>query len=107
MTLPNSDVDQQFIMYFINNSHMGQEPKKTGFPVARDEDDAFSLYIRYYIPKAISLHLKILLFVVEVRLTDSRETPSSSPHKFYSQKVSNSIPEWFGCCFCFYCQSIK
>lgn len=85
---------------------MGQEPKQTGFPVARDEDGAFSLYIRYYISQSYFLTFEKTLFVAEVRLTDSRETASNCPHKFYSQKVSDSIPGWFGRCF-YCCQSIR
>lgn len=80
---------------------MGQEPKKTGFPVARDEDGAFSLYIRYYISQSYFLTFEKTLFVAQFRLTDSKQTASNSPHKVYSEKVSDSISEWFG--WCFYC----
>lgn len=72
---------------------MGQESKKTGFPVARDEDGAFSLYIRYYISQRYFLTFEKTLLVAEVRLADSRETASNCPHKFYSQKVT---PFWDG-----------
>lgn len=75
---------------------MGQEPKKTGFPVASSEDGTFSLYIRYYISQNYFLTFEKALFVAEVRLTGSRETASNCPHKFYSQKVGDSIPGWFG-----------
>lgn len=74
---------------------MGQESKKTGFPVAKDEDGALSLYIRYYISQSYFLTFEKTSFVAEVRLTDSRETASNCPHKFYSQKVSESILGWF------------
>jgi len=59
---------------------MGQEPKKTRFPVARDGDGAFSLYIRYYTSQSYFLTLEETLFVAEVRLTGSRETASNCPH---------------------------
>lgn len=88
------------------NSHMGQEPKKTSFPVARNEDGAFSLYIRYSISQNYFLTFEKPLFVAEVRLTDSRETVSNCPHKFYSQKKGDSIPGWFGWWF-YCCQSIR
>lgn len=85
---------------------MGQEPNKTGFPVGRDEDGAFSLCIRYYISQSYFLIFEKTLFVAEVRLRDSRETASSCPHKFCSQKVSDSFPGWF--CWCFHCcQAIR
>jgi len=85
---------------------MGQEPKKTGFPVAKDEDGTFSLYIRCYISQSYFLAFEKTLFVAEVRLTDSRETASNCAHTFYSQKVSDYIPGRLGWCF-YCCQSLK
>lgn len=70
---------------------MGQEQKKTGFPVARDEDGGLFLQTRYYIFQSYFLTIEKTVFVAEVRLTDSRETAPNFPHKFYSQKMSDSI----------------
>lgn len=100
LTLPNLNVEQQFIFHAIILIWANNQ-RKQAFLWLEMKMVLFFFTADITYPRAISLHLKILLFVAVVRLTDSRETAPNCPHKYYSQKVRNSIPEWFG--WCFYC----
>lgn len=100
LTLPNLNVEQQFIFHAIILI-WAKNQRKQAFLWLEMKMVLFFFTADITYPRAISLHLKILLFVAVVRLTDSRETAPNCPHKYYSQKVRNSIPGWFG--WCFYC----